>query len=134
MSPNTTTSGRHQKAVLFPASVAGSTADGTRIVSATPAELDVRWETGKAEALDPQGVPIAVDALVVVDRTITIGGIMWEGALSDLPGTASPIDRWPTSDIMQVITYNKTPDVKGRKFRHVVGLMRLSDTMPTTGT
>lgn len=134
MAPRPETADRHRKAVLWPVSVAGVTADGTRVISSTPIQLDVRWQTGETEALDPQGAPIAVDATVVVDQVITTGGIMWLGALLDLPGTANPLERWPTGDIMQVITFNESYDIKGRVPRRVVGLMRLSDTFPTTGT
>jgi len=86
-------------------------------------ELDVRWEEGRKETLDPKGNVIAIDATVVVDRDIVVGSIMWEGALADVAS--------PPVDLYQVVTRSKVPNVKGRKFRRTVGLMRYSDSLPT---
>lgn len=117
--PSIETACLNQKAVLWAAN--GFDRDGEPKVDAAE-EIDVRWETGQREAIDPQGNVIAVDEVVVVDRAIIVGSVMFKGPEDDLAS--------PPTNLKQVVTYNETPDVKGRKFRRVVGLVRYSNELP----
>ena len=116
---------RNQKAMLWAKD--GIARDGSYTVSSTGTEIKVRWENQRTEALDPNGETIAVDAVVIVAQTIVVGSIMWLGAESDLPSGLVPI-----SNIMQVVSFSSVPDVKGRQFRKRVGLVRFTDTLPTS--
>lgn len=120
--PDIESAERHQDAVLW----AKSDDDryGAPKVSAGTA-LRVRWEEKKSEMLDAQGETVAIDAQVVVDRDVTVGGIMWLGKLSSLGGAS------PTSNIYQVAAFDKVPDIDGIYFRRTVGLKRFGDNMPT---
>lgn len=115
-----------QKAVLWMASANVFDGYGEHKVSAMKVPLDVRWEEGNAEAIDPQGNVIAIDALVVVDREITIGSIMWQGCIVDVAD--------PPVNLYEVFTRNGVPDLKGRNMRRVVGLKRYSNELPATTT
>jgi len=90
-------------------------------------EISTRWEIGNFEALDPQGNTISVDALVVVDREIPIGSILWLGDLADLP--ADPANY---VDLRQVVSTSYVPDVKNRATRRTVGVIRHNNEIPTT--
>lgn len=121
--PRPENSSRYQKAVLWAAGVANGVDDyGEQKVSAA-AELDVRWEERRQEALDPNGETIAVDAVAVVDQDIVVGSIMWLGDIDDVAT--------PPVDLKQVVAFNKIPDVKGGRFRQTVGLIRFSNKLPT---
>ncbi len=113
-------------AVLWMASANVFDGYGEHKVTATKVQLDVRWEERNTEAIDPQGNAIAVDALVVVDRKITIGSIMWKGCLVNVAV--------PPVNLYEVVTRNSVDDVKGRNTRRVVGLRRYSNELPATTT
>ncbi len=111
----------NQKAQLWAQSGHGD--DGQATVAARK-ELKVRWSEGRTQSVDQAGNIIAVDATVVVDQDVTVESIMWlgsEGGMATDP---------PTSGLMEVLTFNKVPNVKGRKFRRVVGLGKYSGTLP----
>ena len=104
-----------------------------------PVEIPCRWVDNQSLAMDPKGNTISVNATVIVDDDIEqfavagqpvwktiVQGILWRGGLYDLPGTAF----LPETGIMQIKTYNATPDVKHRHFRRSCGLMRFNDTLP----
>jgi hypothetical protein len=89
---------------------------GERTVAA-PVTLAVRWVAGQAEAIDPLGNTVNLDATVVVDRDIPIGSILQlvggDGALHE------------------AVASRTTPDLKARNVRRTVGLRRFRDTLPT---
>jgi hypothetical protein len=89
-------------------------------------EICVRWEQVNTEVIDTGGNTVGVDVVAVVDRVIPEGSIMWLGAFADLAGTSET----PTSDIHTVIKYGSIPDIRGRNFRKVAYLRRLSDELP----
>ena len=124
--PNIESSCRFQKAVWW--AMTGTAYDnyGEPLVS-DPVEIDVRWENVRKDILDPQGNTVEVDAVVVVDRDMSVGDILWLGTLYDLPGTSET----PTLDIREVVSFSSIPDLKGRYYRRVVMLKRLSDELPT---
>lgn len=114
------------KALLYP--FVGYDDNGQPKVSATPIELDVRWEQTNREVTGPQGAPVKLDVIVQADREIAIGSIMWRGGLADLIGASLP----PTTSLMQVISYDPAPGLKGEEEDRDVGLMRWNDTaLPT---
>lgn len=121
--PDVETTDRNQDAVYW----AKSSDDlySTPKVSAGIA-VRVRWEEKRAEMLDAQGETVAVDAQVVVDREIVVGSIFWLGKLSALSGTPPT----PTSNIFQVVTYDRVPDIDDIYVRRTVGLKRYTDVMP----
>jgi hypothetical protein len=122
--PSIETACRFQKALLWESD--GFDDFGNYKVKAVE-EITVRWEDVNKEALDAQGNTIAIDAVVVVNRQIPVGSIMWKGALSDLAGTSY----LPSGGFLQVILAGDIPDIKARHFRRVLSLMRYSDALPT---
>lgn len=115
---------RYQKAVYWPLTGRDRYAAAT-VDPANPLELDVRWVDVLQEVRDPQGNTITIEAEVEVDRDIPIGSKLWKGALDDLPGTAF----LPETDVMQVYSFNATPDLRNRQTYRVLKLMRSKDTL-----
>ena len=113
----------HQKAILWTAN--GYDDDGEHKVSAA-VEVDVRWEEGRQETIDPQGNTIAIDAIVYINQEVAIGGVMWLGELADVPDT-------PTN-LKEVVSYTQIPDIKNRNTLYAVSLMKLSNELPTIAT
>jgi len=87
----------------------------------TATEINVRWDESKSESLDALGNVIALDVTVVVAQDIAVGSLMWLGEKADLPS--------PVTNLYQVKTFSKVPDVKGRQYYCTVGLMRYSNEM-----
>ena len=85
-------------------------------------EIKVRWEVGNQEVADPQGRTIGIESLVVVDRDISVGSILWLGTIADIAN--------PPVDLRQVVIFNSIPDDKGRNFRRTVGVIRYSNSLP----
>jgi hypothetical protein len=120
--PPIETSYLKQKAVLWAVIAAGFDTDGRQTVSAA-VEINVRWERTGRQILGPQGGTITEDSLVVVDRDIDEYSIMWLGKKVDLPSTLS--------NLREVIIFRSTPDLRGRRFRRTVSLIKHSNTLPT---
>lgn len=93
-------------------------------VVAEPIEIDVRWEADRREIIGPNDTPIAVTAVVMVDRNIPEGSMMWLGELADLPAEV-------TEGIQEVVAYSEVPDVKGREFQRTVMLAKYKGQLPT---
>ena len=111
--------GRHQTAVLW--ELAGRDEyDEPRIHS--PLEITVRWEETRRESRDAEGNTIIIDAQVMTDREIRPGSIMRLGTLAE----------WTDEQrgLKQVISYDETPDIKGRYFQRNVLLMAYGDALP----
>lgn len=123
--PDIETAWRYQKAVVWMAVDNEFTTDGQHKVSA-PIELTVRWENVRREATDAQGNTILIEAVVVVDRLIPVGSVMWEGSMVSLPGTSET----PDSDVMEVLSCSEIPDINNQYVRRVCNLMRRSDRLP----
>ena len=114
---------RLQKAVLW--AKAGTDDYGQHTVG-DPVEIDVRWNARRRETADPKGNPLVLDADAVVDRVIAVGSRMWLGELADWLGTGSGAD---DEEIMEVMTYSETPDVKNRFSTRTVGLAHFRGSM-----
>lgn len=114
------TTGCHQKAVLW--EVAGYGND-SEITLEAAVEINVRRQLRRQESLAPNNTAIAVDATYVVDREISVGAIIWFGALND----------WSSSSTgyKQVIDYDEIPDVKARHYRRLIKVIKYHDTLPS---
>lgn len=89
----------------------------------TPVELTVRWEQGLSQQIQTAAAPTSVDATVWVDRDIEVGSMFRLSALVDVPGTAD--------EILEVVDFQKIPDIKGREFERVVLLRKYMELLPT---
>lgn len=113
-----------QKAVLW--TRVGFDRYGQQVV-ANPVEINVRYEEDIQETIDADATPIAKTATVFVDRDIERGSILWLGTLASLPSA-------PTN-LVEVLSLTKTPDIKGRNFQRTVNVNRWKDeVVPTTTT
>lgn len=115
---------RFQKAVLWEAD--GFDGFGRPKVS-SPVELNVRWKYERRQSVNNEGVPIAVDATVVVNQLIPVGSCMWLGELADWYGTGSNDN---TESIMEVLSYKETPDIRNRGIRYSVSLAFYKNQLP----
>lgn len=93
-----------------------------------PIDICVRWNTKRRQAYDANGNLIALDATVVVDIQIPIGSLMWKGCLDDwmTPGTGTSAE-----EVMEVVTYGETDDIRGRESRRTVGLRKYRGSIPS---
>jgi len=118
------TASRHQKATYWAAGTE-TTDDGRKKVLAAT-EITVRWNNKQSDAIAPEGELIRVDATVVVDRDVEIGSLMWLGEKADWSASVGGLN--------EVVTFSKVPNVKGTRYRRVVGLVRYSDSLPPIET
>ncbi len=121
--PPIETACRYDKAVYWAKSGKDKYA---RPTLAAAADLDVRWEHVQEETVDSQGNTIAVDAILVLDQSVVVGSIFWEGEIDDIPGTSQV----PSSDLFQCIKFSRIPDIKGRHVRRLAYLRKYSDDLP----
>jgi hypothetical protein len=95
-------------------------------VELKPPYNGVRWNDVLREVVDAEGNTVAIDAVVVVARTIAVKSRMWLGTLAEWyesgTGTGSSA---PDSQLCEVKLYNETRDIKGRVATRTVSLMRL---------
>jgi hypothetical protein len=112
----------YQPALLWPKS--GYNSFGQPTVGA-PEEILVRWNKVRRDVRDSQGNTIAVEAEVVVDQVVVVGSHMWLGSEENwyVDGGSVGVQ----VDVMEVIRYNETPDLKNRFVRRTVSLARLKD-------
>ena len=105
--------GRYQDAVLWVKS--GYDNEGTVTVS-SPIAIKVRWELSL-------NIP-DTEVIAIVDRAIARDSIMWLGKITNFTDNG-------TQELMQVVDYQKVPDVKGRSFQQIVKLKRYGGSLPT---
>lgn len=103
---------------------------GVITVSATPVEVNVRWNETKGESSSSQQSPISKTPDVIVDRDIPIGSIMWLGGFLDVEGTGTSTT--PEGNFKQVTKFSKIPDIKGDSYFRSVGLTHFGDLLPET--
>jgi len=106
-----------QYAVYWP--FAGYDDDGDPEVG-TAVEIKCRWEEGLREVTGSQEGPIGSSDTVFVDRDLTIDSFLWRGRLADL---ATPTPNRPANQRV-IIDFNKTPDLKNRKYTRTVSLLK----------
>lgn len=119
---------RRQDAVLWEAS-GNVDSYGVPLLEA-PVDIKVRWNKVRAQARDQAGNPTNIDATVVVDRVVPVGSRMWLGTHEDFLGTGSS---GGTTEVMEVVRYEETPDVKARASRKMVYLARYKDAQGDLG-
>lgn len=95
-------------------------------IIAVPSQIRCRWIESTQEKVDAQGNTITISGQVYVNTDIPIGSLMWKGKLLDLLGT----DQHPSGNVMQVISFSSTPDLKGRNHRKMATIARYMDTLP----
>ena len=110
----------HQKATYWAAGTTSTSIGQKRVQAAI--EIDVRWEDGESDALNAEGETIRIDATAVVDRDIEVGSIMWLGEKADWTSS--------TGNLREVVSFSKIPNLKGTRYRRVVGLVKYSDNLP----
>jgi hypothetical protein len=119
--PPLETMDRHQHATYW--AKAGNDGYGEPTISAG-VEIVVRWVTKRREAINTDGVPIALDATVITNRRIEPGSILWLGRLADFVDDGD-------NELMIAATYDEASDLKNRHTRYEIGLQRFRDTLPT---
>lgn len=126
-------SGMHDDAVLWVLSQGFGDYSGTPAYDSSPQALRVRWEPGRTLTRGPDGSLVAVDAQVWVNRRVEPKSLLWRGNIDDLPPVNSFADLSPDvqSEIMEVVTYNEVPDVKGRDPVFRLGLAWWRQTQPS---
>ena len=112
---------RHQDTTLWAPS--GVDRNGEVTVS-TPVDIKTRWDESLTASIDETGTPTASNGTVVVDQDIEEGSIMRLGLVADLP---SPV----ITGLFEVVSFSKTPDIKGRQFARTVTLKRYKGQLPT---
>lgn len=122
--PSIETAFRRQKAILF--MKVGVDDYGQALVTDEPVEIDVRWNKKRGMLRDPQGNEVAIDGYAVVAQTIEVGSQMWLGELNDFLGTGSGSAGYET-EVMEVVDYKETPDIKNRNLRRTVALRKFRD-------
>lgn len=118
---------RFQKALLWVAD--GFDGFGRPVVTG-PTEINVRWKYVNSQMVGKDGVPIAIDATVVVNRLIPVGSVLILGKLQDWVGTGS--NDTPQT-VMEVKGYNETPDIRNRATRYTVSLAFYKGQLPELG-
>lgn len=112
----------NQKAVLW---TVGGVDSYSRPKLNTAIEIPVRWVDKKTERLDEKGNVVGADSVVIVDRQIAIGSIIWKGELVDLPSPTSSI-----TNLYEVMDTRESPDIKGRYFRRTIIITKYGSSLP----
>lgn len=116
----------YQEAVLWP--LIGYNLYGEPVVG-DPVQIPVRWENKRTMWTDPKGDSVILDATVFVAESVPVLSRMWLGSIEDWVGTAFVGTGTAVDDeIMQVLSCDSIPDIKGRIVGRVLGLMRLRAT------
>lgn len=90
----------------------------------SPVNIKTRWDASLTASINETGTPTASNGTVVVDIDVEEGSIMRLGLIADLP---NPV----TTGLYEVVSFNKVPDIKGRKFHRTVTLKRYKGQLPT---
>ena len=119
-----------QRAVLWP--VNGFDEFGQFTVSDTPFEIKCAWNDVFQQTLDSDKNTITIEAVVMVDRDVAIGSVMWFGSLADWPGDAKPASGIGAApyQLLEVKFFNSVPDIKRRGSVKVAKLVRFRNTLP----
>lgn len=99
-----------QTAVLW---VAEAPDDFGKPTYATPVAIDCRWTVKNVEFIGANNERELSRAVVVVDRDITLGSMLFLGAIADLTDENNPIENDGAWEVRQ---FGSTPDLKAKKF------------------
>jgi hypothetical protein len=86
----------------------GDDKNGTPIYAA-PVEIRCRWDDMQEEYLDSKGRMNVSSAIVMVDRVVTLGGVLWRGRLAAIETAEVPKDNPGAYEIRK---YNETPNLR----------------------
>lgn len=92
--------------------------DGQPRVANTPFEVNTHWDQAQVELIGDDATPVAINVTAMIDRDVTKGSLIWLGELEDVPENNKPVP------LMEIVSFEKIPDVKGRKFQRTVMLRR----------
>ena len=124
-----------QWALLWVANVGVPDAYGQLTVSGTPMQLcpprGVRWNKVHREVLTAAGVTVTLTEQVWLAVEVPLGSVLWLGKLDGPNGFLAQAALGPVLGLCEVVTSKWTVDLKGRKARNEVGLMRYRGTLPT---
>lgn len=114
----------HHTAILW--EIDGHDSEGNPL-RGQPEEIDVRWTWLVEDLIDATGQKLTSVARVAVNQEIPVGSWMWKGELEDwyFSGSAGP-----GTNLMQVVDYRESDDIKGIETRRLVRLIRFRDTPP----
>lgn len=118
--PPLETADLHQKVVLYEKSGAPDRFGESKVKAAV--EIDARWELVQRTITGPNGNPLAIDSVAVVDQDIPLGSLLWLGKKADLPS--------PVTNLREVVAKEETPDLKNRFTYREVLLRRYRDSLP----
>lgn len=131
--PQMETADRVHKALYW--EFAGTDSNNEPVVLA-PVELMVRWVPKHREVRRPDATPISIDVTASVDRRIPKLSCMWV-APDQEPGSATALEQWTgtgsgavETEVMQVVLYSESSDLKGRSTRREVSLARYGRSPP----
>lgn len=132
---------RHDAALLWP--VVGRDAYGEPLRQETPDEIMTRWEIGHAgfystggrkEVLDPRTQSTSEEAIVVVDRYVEVGSLIWKGTLEEWLGNGTGSgSAAEDNNLLQVVIYSEIPDLKGRNIRRICTCMKFRQEQAEVG-
>lgn len=112
---------RHQYIVLWEAAGSVINEYGRRSVY-EPEELRVRWELVNRQGMNALNEIVAIDGVVFCVPDIAVGSLVWLGKMADLPS--------PVTNLLEVVGFENTPDIKGRIFQKDALLKRRNDLEP----
>lgn len=78
-----------------------------------PVEVDCRWSEMAKEFLDSRGMVLVSSSVVYVETDVTIGGVLFNGELTDVTDLTVPKNNEDAHEIMQ---FHKKPDFTGEEF------------------
>ncbi len=103
-----------QKAVYWP--FASIDSFGKKVVG-SPVQIKVRWEDVSEEFLDGKGERQLSNALVYVDRDVTVGGILMLGTSADVDASGFDTVNIKENDgAWEIRRFDKLPDLKARRY------------------
>lgn len=118
---------RYQKVVLW----AKTGVDRyTNTLRGDPVQLTVRWRYTNRDAMDPQGNKIQINATVDTEQDIPMNSLLWLGTLPEWNSSGSAAT---DTGLMEVVSFDNTPDVKNRVVKRTFGLKRYKNTLPESG-
>ena len=80
---------------------------------ASPIEISCRWDDSAIEYIAPDNTNQVSRAVVMVDRDITIGGILMLGELTDVNGAVAPKSNLGAYEIRQT---SKNPNLRATEY------------------
>lgn len=105
----------------------GYDAYGQPKVTDEPVEIRVRLETRQRQSTDKDGNTITIEGDLVLGEAIPVGSVVWPNPLEDLPFGTSLTGE---DDLLETISYDEVPDIKGRFSMKKAAVMRFRGSMP----